>query len=89
MEASGDAMTESRQAATQKASDEFAKCHEIVRKAWVDAAARLYSALSEMPRSVMEGPFEAQSIDAVECPKKRWAGGTSDRTPAKNKRNRQ
>lgn len=64
------------QAVTHKVSDEFSRSHEVVRKAWADAAAQLSSALIKIPGAVTAGSVEASSNETVARPKKRREGGT-------------
>lgn len=77
------------QAVTQKLSDELAKSHDIVGKTWSDVKARLASALSEMPGTVVP---TAESKEEEGRSKERHVGAlasSSSRTPSKKNRSRQ
>lgn len=52
-------MKVSLKAATQQVSDEFAKSHDVVRKARADEVARLSSALSQLYSTVVEETADA------------------------------
>lgn len=89
LEANREELKASVQDDTKKVLDELSKSHDIFRKAWGDAAARVSSAFNEIPGVVVRRATDAQSREVEERPKKRPAGAESGRTPAEKKRNRQ
>lgn len=58
-------MNASMHAATQKVLDECFNSHDTVRKAWTDAVARLYYALSVVPGAALAEPADEEVVLAV------------------------